>query len=209
MLCRCIAARNDQNKISRLIGSQADITQDKQIEKQLHYDNYYDRLTGLPNRNLFTEELQQIIASPKQEDLFAVLILDLDSFKTINDSLGHFLGDQLLISIAHRLQQCVRSHDVIARLGGDEFVILLKDINNLQIPQQIAYRIQQELSFPFYLNGQEVFTTTSIGIALSSNHSRHQEGLLRDAEIAMYQAKAYGKDRFVIFEKFGYLPIYG
>jgi diguanylate cyclase (GGDEF)-like protein len=132
---------------------------------------------------------------------FGVLFLDLDRFKNVNDSLGHTIGDQLLIAMARRLESCIREGDIVARLGGDEFAILLDGISNATEANTMARRIQDRLSSPFNLSGHEVFTTTSIGIALSSTGYDHPENILRDADTAMYRAKAQGKACYEVFDK--------
>ncbi len=176
-----------------------DITKRKQIEDQLLHNALHDSLTGLANRALFMERLDHTIQLKKrQEDYtFAVLFLDLDRFKVINDNLGHMVGDQLLIAIAQRLQFCLRSSDTFARLGGDEFAILIEDSNNVT---QIVERIQQQLNLPFNLNGQEIYATASIGVILNTTGYDQPEALLRDADTAMYRAKAGGKARHEVFD---------
>lgn len=178
-----------------------DVTERKQAEEQLIYNAFHDSLTGLPNRALFMERLGHILESTKRHKdyLFAVLFIDLDRFKIINDSLGHAFGDELLIGIASRLKACLRPTDTIARLGGDEFTILLEDIKDITDAVHIADRIQAKLRKHFNLGGQEVFTTASIGIALSARNYEQPEALLRDADIAMYRAKALGKARYQVF----------
>lgn len=141
------------------------------------------------------------LAKRHKDYLFAVLFLDLDRFKVVNDSLGHKIGDQLLIAIARQLEECLRTTDTVARLGGDEFTILLEDINDIKDATRVAERIQQAIHTPFNLSGQEVFTTASIGIALSSTGYDRTEDLLRDADIAMYRAKELGKARHEVFDK--------
>ncbi|KYC38731.1 guanylate cyclase [Scytonema hofmannii PCC 7110] len=175
-----------------------DITERKQMEDQLVYDALHDALTGLPNRLLFTERLEQAIRrTQKHRDYrFAVLFLDVDRFKVINDSLGHMVGDELLIAIARRLESCLSPMDIVARLGGDEFIILLDAPED---EAQIADRIQLALNVPFDLNGYKVFNTVSIGIVSSLTGYNRAEELLRAADIAMYQAKAGGKSCYVIF----------
>jgi diguanylate cyclase (GGDEF)-like protein/PAS domain S-box-containing protein len=178
------------------------ITERKQAEKQLLQSAFYDALTGLANRALFMERLKNAIAQTKRQEnyLFAVLFLDLDRFKVINDSLGHIKGDQFLLVTANRLLKCIRATDTAARLGGDEFTILLDGIQDVADAIKVAQRIQQELALPFDLGCQEVFTSASIGIALSSIVNYEQpEDILRDADTAMYQAKAFGKARFELF----------
>ncbi|MEG4286125.1 EAL domain-containing protein [Microcoleus sp. A006_D1] len=190
-----------------------DVTERKRVEKQLLHGAFHDALTGLPNRVLFIDRLGQAIRRSKHspEYKFGLLFLDLDRFKVVNDSLGHILGDKLLVAFAHRLQTCVRASDTVARLGGDEFTILLDHIQSLSDATQAANRIQTELTLPFNIEGHEVFTTASIGIVFSggevpasdargeSNLYAHPEEFLRDADIAMYRAKALGKARYEVF----------
>jgi diguanylate cyclase (GGDEF)-like protein/PAS domain S-box-containing protein len=202
LLCRGFAARDIEGKPYRIAGSQTDITQRKQAESQLLHQAFHDPLTGLPNRLWFLERLECALERAKGENyLFAVLFLDLDRFKLVNDSLGHALGDQLLIAIARRLEACLRPGDKIARLGGDEFTILLEDIKDISNAIQVAERIQKQLSLPFNLNGHVVFTTASIGIALSTLSYDQPEELLRDADTTMYRAKALGRARSEIFDQ--------
>ncbi len=183
-----------------------DIPKRKQLEEQLLHDAFHDQLTGLPNRALFLNRLAQAIQrtkryrEPSGSYLFAVLFLDLDRFKVINDSLGHTVGDQLLMAIADRLETCMRPGDTIARLGGDEFTVLLDDIKAASDAAQIAERIQQELTLPFNLSGHEVFVTASIGIVLSVEGEATPESLLRNADTAMYRAKILGKARYALFD---------
>ncbi|MGI9065427.1 MAG: putative bifunctional diguanylate cyclase/phosphodiesterase [Pyrinomonadaceae bacterium] len=179
-----------------------DITNRKQAEERLHYDAFHDGLTGLPNRALFIDHVKLAIArlQRREDQIFAVVYLDLDRFKVVNDSLGHMGGDQLLIDIARRLESCLRPGDTIARIGGDEFTVLLEDIGDGSTVTQIAERVQTELSAPFSLSGREVFTTVSMGIALSSKEYERPEDILRDADTAMYRAKGMGKARHEIFD---------
>jgi len=187
-----------------------DVTERKRVERQLLHGAFHDALTGLPNRVLFIDRLGQAIRRSNQSPdyKFGLLFLDLDRFKVVNDSLGHVLGDKLLIALAQRLQTCVRVSDTVARLGGDEFTILLDHIQSLSDATLAAKKIQKELTKPFHLEGHEVFTTASIGIVFSrgeatasgaSNSYTHPEEFLRDADIAMYRAKALGKARHEVF----------
>lgn len=178
-----------------------DITLHKQAEEQLLHNAFHDALTGLPNRALFMDRLGHALEHSKRHEhyLFAVLFLDLDRFKVINDSLGHALGDQFLIAVAGRLKEYLRSMDTAARLGGDEFTVLLEDINDTSDAIRIAERMQEQLTSSLNLGGQEVSTTASIGIVFSATGYGRPEDLLRDADIAMYRAKALGKARYEIF----------
>ncbi len=179
-----------------------DVTERKQTESQLRHQACHDALTGLPNRVLFIDRVDHAIKRAKRQKdyLFAVLFLDLDRFKVVNDSLGHIIGDQLLIAIARRLEACLRPADTVARLGGDEFTILLENINDISDATQIAERIQTELSLPFHLGGHEVFTTASIGIALNTTGYNRSEDILRNADTTMYRAKTLGKARSEVFD---------
>ncbi|MBA4374195.1 MAG: diguanylate cyclase [Thermodesulfovibrio sp.] len=206
VLNRGLAVRNIAGKAYRMAGSQTDITERKIAEEQLIYDAFHDALTGLPNRALFMDRLKHRIRQVQKSALrqppyrFAALFLDLDRFKIINDSLGHLVGDQLLISVSQRLSEAVRPEDTVARLGGDEFAIILEDILDREHAEQITERLQENLSLPFYIEGNEVFTTASIGIALSSAEYERPEEMIRDADIAMYQVKGKGKASHEVFE---------
>lgn len=182
---------------------QAEITERTLAEEQLLYEAFHDSLTGLPNRALFMQRLGHALGRAKKRNnyLFAVLFLDLDRFKVVNDSLGHLVGDQLLIAFVRRLEVCLRSTDTVARLGGDEFVILLDDIKDIKDATLIAERIQTELILPFNLDGYEVFITTSIGIALSTTGYDQPADILRDADTVMYRAKSLGKARHAVFDQ--------
>jgi diguanylate cyclase (GGDEF)-like protein/PAS domain S-box-containing protein len=201
MLSRGIIIRDTSGEAYRIVGTQSDITNRKVTEEQLLHDALHDALTGLPNRVLFMDRLSHAISLAKRRRnyLFAVLFFDLDRFKLINDSLGHSVGDQLLIAIARRLEKYLRVGDTVARLGGDEFTILLEDIKDENVATNIANRLQEELTRSFNLSGNEVFTSASIGITLSSFNYERPEDLLRDADIAMYRAKATGKARYEVF----------
>ncbi|MDW8405100.1 EAL domain-containing protein [Chloroflexus sp.] len=202
MLCRGLAIWNDRGQAVRIAGSQTDITDRKKAEQQLQHDALHDSLTGLPNRVLFTDRLERAIVRLRREPdrHFAVLFLDLDRFKVINDSLGHEVGDQLLIAAAVRLQESVRPSDTVARLGGDEFTVLLEPIEHEQQAEQVAERIQQALSAPLYLQGHTIVISSSIGIAYSSNGYVQASVLIRDADTAMYHAKLRGKACYVRFD---------
>jgi diguanylate cyclase (GGDEF)-like protein/PAS domain S-box-containing protein len=183
------------------VAIRSDISKRKLVESELVHNAFHDVLTGLPNRALLMDRLGYALSRAKrhQDYLFAVLFLDMDRFKVVNDSLGHMVGDQLLIAFARRLQGCLRTEDTVARLGGDEFAILLTDIKEISDATQIALRIQQQLMLPFNLDGHEVFATVSIGIAPSTRGYNQVEELLRDADTAMYRAKVLGKARYEVF----------
>jgi diguanylate cyclase (GGDEF)-like protein/PAS domain S-box-containing protein len=203
MLSRGTAVRDAESRAVRMAGSQTDITVRKQAEAQLQHDALHDALTGLPNRGLFMDRLRHAVqhAQRRPEHLFAVLFLDLDRFKHVNDSLGHTAGDQLLIAFAQRLEACLRTEDTVARIGGDEFTILLDGIENIGDAIRVANRVQQDLLAPFTLNRHEVFSTASIGIVLSSPAYDHPEAILRDADLALYRAKGQGRACFAVFDQ--------
>lgn len=186
---------------------QREIIERQRAQQQLVYDALHDGLTGLANRTLLMERIDFTIEHAKRNPgyLFAVLFIDLDRFKIINDSLGHLIGDRLLVAVANLLQGCLRESDLVARLGGDEFVILLDGIQQLQDATQIGDRIQARLRTPLNLEGQTIFTSASIGIAISSSDYQESGELLRDADIAMYRAKAKGKARYEVFDRSMYL----
>jgi diguanylate cyclase (GGDEF)-like protein/PAS domain S-box-containing protein len=202
MLSRGVAVRDANGKAYRMAGSQTDIMRRKAIEEQLQRDVLHDALTGLPNRSLFMDRLDHAVARTKRREsaVYAVLFLDLDRFKGVNDSFGHEFGDEVLVAIAQQLQGCLRTGDTVARLGGDEFVILLDDIEDEGDAIRVAQRIQDALNRPFILNGREVSLSVSIGIALAGHEYDQPEALLRNADTAMYRAKASGKAHYEIFD---------
>jgi diguanylate cyclase (GGDEF)-like protein/PAS domain S-box-containing protein len=179
-----------------------DITERMRAEEQLLHDAFHDSLTGLPNRALFIDHLKLAVNHCRRRKgyLFAVLFIDLDRFKVINDSLGHIVGDELLIAIARRLEVCLRDGDTIARLGGDEFTILLDGIKDYGDAQRVAERVQEVLEQPFSVAGRELFVTASVGIKYSGGIDEQPEDLLRDADTAMYSAKALGKAQYQVFD---------
>ena len=169
---------------------------------QLARQAFRDPLTSLPNRALFMDRLSHALTrTERRGEQLAVLFLDLDRFKVVNDSLGHGVGDQLLIGVSQRLAACLRPEDTIARLGGDEFAILLEDVKDDKGPTSVADRLTGELQQPFVVEGREVVITVSIGIAMSTARRMTPEDILRDADLAMYHAKGKGKARYEVFDK--------
>ena len=201
-LLKVVVVCDSQNKPLHFNHQIIDITERKHMEQQLLHDALHDALTGLPNRALFIDRLEQQLKRTQRQDnyLFAVLFLDLDRFKVVNDSVGHLVGDKLLIEIARRLEKSIAPTDTVARLGGDEFTILLENISNKSEATLVAESIYQTLTFPFQIDGYELFTTASIGIALSSQGYDKPEDILRDADLTMYRAKEQGKARYEVFD---------
>jgi diguanylate cyclase (GGDEF)-like protein/PAS domain S-box-containing protein len=202
MLCRGLAVRGSDGAPYRMAGSQTDVTERKNLSEQLLRDAFFDSLTKLPNRALFMDRLNHANARGKRlkNHRFAVLFLDLDRFKLINDSLGHMMGDELLVGVADRIGRLIRPGDTLARRGGDEFVILIEDVRDVACTTMVAERIQNLFRTPFALDGREVFTTASIGIAVSSEQHGSPEELVRDADLAMYRAKAEERGSWVMFD---------
>ena len=194
--------RDHAGRATRIAGSINDITARKRVEAQLLHDALHDTLTDLPNRALFLDRLKQALRRTDRdaEGSFAVLVLDLDRFKNVNDSLGHSVGDELLVAIGRRLASAVRPGDTVARLGGDEFALLLDRVSTAADAAVVSARIGEVLDRRSILAGQEVVVSASIGIALSSTGYHRPEEMLRDADIAMYRAKAAGRDRYEIFD---------
>ncbi|MEP0968073.1 MULTISPECIES: EAL domain-containing protein [Cyanophyceae] len=195
VLVNAFPSFDEAQRLTQVVVTFIDISDRKLAEEELRHQALHDALTGLPNRALFTERLEQAMQRFKRhpEQLFAVLFIDLDRFKVINDSLGHLVGDQLLVQIAHILQRHVRASDTVARLGGDEFVILLEQITSLNEAIHVVERIQADIKAPFQLMGRTVFTSASLGIALASPDYDRGEDMLRDADNAMYRAKSGGQ----------------
>jgi diguanylate cyclase (GGDEF)-like protein/PAS domain S-box-containing protein len=201
-LCRGVAARGARGHCARIAGSLTDVTERASAQERLRSLGFRDPLTGLFNRSVFVEGLGRRLDEYKhnRSSRFAALYLDLDRFKVVNDSLGHLIGDELLTAVSRRLESCLREGDSLARLGGDEFAILLNRLEDEGQANAIALRIQDTLSAPFSIGGREVFTSASIGIAFSAAEYNNPEEIMRDADTAMYHAKARGKARHELFD---------
>ncbi|BAW95344.1 two-component response regulator [[Synechococcus] sp. NIES-970] len=197
-----MAELDSKGEVQGHVATITDISARIKMEQQLKHDSLHDRLTSLANRNLLTERLSLALKRHKRYDAhqFAVLFFDLDNFKVVNDSLGHLVGDELLMAIAHLLKDFIRETDLAARLGGDEFVILLEEISGVEDAVHIANRILTALKAPLEIANYEVFMSTSIGIILGDSRHDSAQDLLRDADIAMYRAKQNGKGQYAIFD---------
>ena len=184
-----------------VLASVRDITERKALEEQLAHQAFHDSLTDLPNRALFMDRLDHALAqADRQVDKVAVLFVDLDNFKLINDSLGHEVGDRLLVAVADRLRACLRPGDTAARLGGDEFTILLEGVTDTRGATQVAERVAEALRAPFDLEERRLFTSASIGIVLNTTAQDEPGDLLRNADLALYQAKGNGKAGYTVFD---------
>jgi diguanylate cyclase (GGDEF)-like protein/PAS domain S-box-containing protein len=202
MLCRGVAVRDDAGQPVRMAGSQTDISERRRIQDELRHAALHDSLTGLANRTLFSELLDRALHKARRTNgvEFAVLFIDLDRFKLVNDSLGHMAGDKFLIEIGARFMDHLRPGDVLARLGGDEFAVMLEDVASPERASEIADRLQASLLEPFFLDGREVYAAASIGIAFGSSKYERSDDLLRDADTAMYRAKALGRSQSRTFD---------
>jgi diguanylate cyclase (GGDEF)-like protein/PAS domain S-box-containing protein len=197
VLARGVRVVDRAGTVVRMAGSQSDISERKRFEEQLLHDALHDSLTGLPNRGLFLDRLERAIAYAQRRPAFqfAVIFLDLDRFKLVNDRVGHVAADAVLVALARRLEACLRAGDSVARIGGDEFALLVQDVED---PTIVAQRILQELRRPFEGSGQELHLSASMGIAISSTGFTRPEDALRNADAAMYRAKARGRARYEI-----------
>jgi diguanylate cyclase (GGDEF)-like protein/PAS domain S-box-containing protein len=203
MLARAVAERGPDGTAARVAGSQTDVTERRLAIERLTHDAFHDALTQLANRALFMDRLGQAVRATQRyaEKRFAVVFLDLDRFKLVNDSLGHSVGDELLKAVGRRLEEILRNSDTVARIGGDEFAILLDPVDHIPDAIRTVERIEEELMVPFNIGGREIFTSASLGVALSMTGYERPEDILRDADIAMYRAKANGKARHEVFDK--------
>lgn len=192
--------KNDWGKIESVLGISRDITERKRAEETIKHMAYYDPLTDLPNRALFNDRLDVALARARRNnEKLAVLFLDLDNFKTINDTLGHNIGDKLLQSVGERLKRCVREEDTVARLGGDEFVLLLPQIGQPEDALKVAEKLLKAILPPFSLGKREIHVTTSIGIAIFPDDGRKAQSLLKNADTALYKAKENGRNNYQLY----------
>ncbi|MCM3881136.1 MAG: EAL domain-containing protein [Vicinamibacterales bacterium] len=202
-LCCGLAVRGEGRRPARIGGSLTDTTERTLAQERLQSAGFRDALTGLSNRSVFVEHLGRRLEELKTQKgakRFAVLYLDLDRFKVVNDSLGHLVGDELLVAVSRRLESCLQPGDALARLGGDEFAILLNDLGDENQANAMSLRIQESLSAPFSIGGREVFTSASIGIAFGWGQYDNPDEIMRDADTAMYHAKSRGKARHELFD---------
>jgi len=189
-------------RVTHVLAVGHDVTEVDRYRKEAHHQAFHDRLTGLPNRMLLSDRMSQAIADAQYHGhQFAVMMLDLDHFKNVNDSLGHKLGDHLLSEVSKRLQDCVRNHDTVARLGGDEFAVLLPDVRKADDVAIVADKILRYLAYPFFVGGRELFVTASIGVALYPGDGVELDALFKFADSAMYHAKKMGRNNFQFYAR--------
>lgn len=191
----------EDDKVSHLVGSATDITEHKKLEIELEKQANYDKLTGLPNRRLFFERLERLIVESERDNTqFALLFIDLDGFKDINDNYGHEAGDEVLITIGQRIQKCIRKSDTVARMGGDEYSALLRGIEDKKAIINVVEKIHKALQEVMHIGNNECYINSSIGIAIYPDNGTDSETLLRNADSRMYEVKRNGKGGFEFFE---------
>ena len=202
LLCRGLAVPGTGRPATRIVGSLTDVTERHLLEERLRQQALYDSLTGLPNRALFLDRLTQALTNSKRRSghTYTVAWLDLDGFKILNDSLGHQMGDKLLVQVAERIRAQLRESDTAARFGGDEFAVLLLDIPDSTTVKLVVQRLLDQLGAIYDLDDNEIVVTASIGVAMSSTGYERSEDVLRDADIAMYRAKSAGRGTYAIFD---------
>ncbi|MCB5185739.1 EAL domain-containing protein [Methylobacillus gramineus] len=199
---RIVPEFDDNGQVSGVLAVERDITELMEYRERIHHLAYYDALTSLPNRTLFSDRLNQVLADASWHDnQFGLMMLDLDRFKEVNDSLGHQAGDALLVAVAKRLQASVRTYDTTARLSGDEFAILLPELRNADDLATIAKKINEEIAKPFTIQDKELFISTSIGIAIYPNDGKDSAKLFKSADVAMYHAKNYGRNNYQFYSQ--------
>ncbi len=202
VLARGLAVKDPEGQVYRIAGSLTDISHRKRTEEKLIFDASHDTLTGLQNRTMLSERIKLLINKQRHRGgkTFAVLFLDLDRFKLINDTYGHLAGDTILVNTAERLKKCLRDVDTVVRLGGDEFVVLMEDVEDIKVAIAAAVRIQAAVQRPFTINEKDVFTSVSIGIVLSTSSHNTPEEIIRDADIALFKAKYLGRAQYAVFD---------
>ncbi|MDJ0725183.1 MAG: EAL domain-containing protein [Prochloraceae cyanobacterium] len=202
MMCQGIKVKDFMGKVYRIVGSQTDITADRVAKQQLYYTARHDSLTGLVNRYVFESELEKLLETAKtaSDSLFSIILIDLNGFKMVNESLGYDTGDRLLIEVSKIIQSCLRQEDILARFRGDEFAVLLPKINHLDRVSEIVNRIEKQLSSPIFIQGKEFTVSASMAIVSSKNNYQKMGDMLHDADAAMYRAKAKNKGYQIVFE---------
>src|SRR5690606_24416781 len=195
-------SEGQEGAVNHFVGVLYDVTQIKRYQEDLEHQANYDALTGLANRNLLHERIQQaLIHAKRYEQMLTIVFIDMDNFKLVNDSMGHGAGDELITTVGTRLQNCVRAGDTVARIGGDEFVLLLINQNMQSGVSHVMQRIQQEMTKPVQIRGQDIVMTCSMGIASYPADGMDVESLLANADAAMYRAKSQGRNNFQFYER--------
>jgi diguanylate cyclase (GGDEF)-like protein/PAS domain S-box-containing protein len=194
---------DEDAQIKRYVAVKEDITEKRNLRETLYQQAHFDALTHLPNRNLFDDRLEQslkkVVRNPAAHNM-ALMLLDLDHFKEVNDSRGHATGDELLKQAAERMRHCIRESDTVGRIGGDEFIILVDGFSEENTPDDIAQRLLKAMQMPFLIFGQNSHISASIGVALSSSQNLNAETLKKNADVALYEAKGQGRNRVQFFQ---------